>query len=324
MKKLLLSLLRIITTVAVTAILTMVAVFYYLRQPSWKVDKCASPVRADARSLEKTVRELSELNPARCVDEPEGLENAARLIEEKLRQHCQDVELQLYSARKENFRNIIAHFGGDDPEGKIIVGAHYDVYERKPGADDNASAVAGLIELTRMLSLDSPKTPIDLVAFSTEEPPFFGTDSMGSAVHARSLIEKGAKVKGVVVLEMIGYFTGEQGMPHPVLRLMYPSKGDFILVTGRTHDRELIDRVKASMKAAEGVKTFSIASPLEAGIDDSDHRNYWKEGFTAVMITDTAYHRNPNYHSLKDTGETLDYEKMAGVVNGVFFFLKNN
>ena len=298
--------------------------FYYLRQPSWKVDKCGSLVRADAASLEKTVRELSEKNPARCMEEPAGLENAALFIEDSFRKYCSNVESQPYSARKGSYRNIIAHFGEANSTAKIIVGAHYDVYDRKPGADDNASGTAGLIELARMFSLDPPQTQIDLVAFSTEEPPFFGTDLMGSAVHARSLREKGEKIKGVVVLEMIGYFAGEQEMPHPLLKLMYPSNGNFILIAGRTDDRVLIERVKASMKAAEGVKTYSIASPLEAGIDDSDNRNYWKEGFNAVMITDTAYHRNPNYHSLKDTSATLDYEKMVEVVNGVFFFLKNN
>ena len=169
-----------------------------------------------------------------------------------------------------------------------------------PGADDNASGVAGLLEIARLLSTRPPSVPVELVAFSTEEPPFFGGMEMGSAVHAADLLRRKEPVAGMICLEMIGCFTDDV-VPSPwLLGLVYPRTGDFVAVVGRRQDHRLVSQVKAGMKGAGSVRVCSFTGPPILGADLSDHRNYWFAGFTAVMVTDTAYLRNPRYHTSLD------------------------
>ena len=146
--------------------------------------------------------------------------------------------------------NVVARVGPEDGD-RIVLGAHYDTCGPLPGADDNASGVAGLIELTRLLAAASPKTRVDLVAFTLEEPPYFRTRNMGSAVHARSLA--GARLRGMIAIEMIGYFTdapNSQAYPSPLLRLAYPSVGNFIAVVGRFGDGGLTRTISRAMRRA--------------------------------------------------------------------------
>jgi Zn-dependent M28 family amino/carboxypeptidase len=320
LRKLLLSLLRISIAVLVAFILAYFGALLYFRQPSWRKPAYICSHRSDPKALENIVKTLSEQSPPRCADKESGLKNASDYIASKVREFSSSVEIQAYNDRDKKFENVISHFG-EGRGNKVIIGAHYDVCDLKPGADDNASGVAGLTELARLMSLEPPPIAVDLVAYSTEEPPYFGSQLMGSYVHSNSLKKGKETIDSVVVLEMIGYFSGSQERPHPTYKLLYPGKADFILVAGRQKDRNLISNVKAAIKGAGGIKVYSFASPIEAGIDDSDNRNYWMNGFTAVMITDTAYHRNPNYHSMKDTYDTLDYNKMARIVDGVFLYI---
>jgi Peptidase family M28 len=152
------------------------------------------------------------------------------------------------------------------------------------------------------------------VAYANEEPPWFGSPGMGSAVHARSL--KGQDVRGMICLEMIGYFTETQPAPNALFRLLYPQRGDFIAVAGRWTDRALTRHVKRAILGT-GFPARSFTAPRDAGIDASDQRSYWDQGIPAVMVTDTADIRNPHYHAPGDTAGTLDYGRMAGVVGGV-------
>jgi len=199
-----------------------------------------------------------------------------------------------------------------------VVGAHYDVCGDLPGADDNASGVAGLLEIARLLATRPPRVPVELVAFSTEEPPFFGGADMGSAVHAADLLRQRVHVTGMICLEMIGCYTDGTVRSPWLLGLVYPRRGDFVAVVGRWEDRRLARRVKAGAKGAGGIRVVSFSGPPILGADLSDHRNYWSSGFHAVMVTDTAYLRNPRYHTSLDLPETLDYRRMAAVVDGVF------
>jgi Zn-dependent M28 family amino/carboxypeptidase len=207
---------------------------------------------------------------------------------------------------------------GDDV---VVVGAHYDAFGPAVGADDNASGVAGLLELAPRLKDAHGSARIELVAYTLEEPPYFRTRSMGSRVHAAALQKSGAKVRAMVCLEMIGFFSDEDGSqryPLPGLGLLYPSRGDFIALVGCLGEAGLVRTIKRAMAQACDLPVRSINAPrFVPGIDFSDHLNYWDAGFDAVMVTDTAFYRNANYHKASDTLETLDYERMAKVVEGV-------
>jgi Zn-dependent M28 family amino/carboxypeptidase len=263
---------------------------------------------------------LTSLQPARSYFHPASLQKAAAYITEEFKKLSGRVSFQNLH---DGFQNIIISFGPEEGE-RIIVGAHYDVCFDTPGADDNASAVAGLLELARLLHEQQPELPyrVDLVAYNFEEPPFFGSDRMGSAVHARSLAREGIKVKIMICLEMIGYYSDEPGsqkFPLPQLKTLYPSVGNFIVVVGKMGQEEAVEVVKRTMQEYADIDVQSINAPTSiTGIDFSDHRNYWAQGYQAVMINDTSFLRNPHYHQLSDTIETLDFSRMVEVVRGLY------
>lgn len=219
---------------------------------------------------------------------------------------------QSFTARRKTYRNVIATFGHGDP--LLVIGAHYDAFDDLPGADDNASGAAGLLELGRMLArTPNLSSEVMLVAYANEEPPFFASDDMGSAVHAASL--SGRPVQ-MICLEMIGYYTAEQPWTLWTLRALFPSDGEFAAVAGGWRDVALTREVKRAIAGA-GMEVVSATLP-HSMIDASDQRNYWSRGWPAVMVGDTAYLRNPNYHTRHDTVDTLDFGRMARVVDGVF------
>ena len=160
--------------------------------------------------------------------------------------------------------------------------------------------MAALIELAHCLGQDSLSCDVELVAYVLEEPPFFGSQQMGSVVHAKQLATEKATVAGVIVLEMVGYFndeSGSQSYPSILLRLMYPGRGNFIGVVGPWNQGDWIKCIKTGMKGTTDLPVYSIRAPRSIpGMDFSDHRNYWPYGINAVMITDTAFFRNRAYH----------------------------
>lgn len=232
-----------------------------------------------------------------------------------------EVSEQVFEVRGKTYRNVIAFFGPETAS-RIVVGAHYDGCQDTPGADDNASGAAGLIELAHLLGRARLEQRVELVAFTLEEPPFFGTPDMGSARHAAKLRGEGVEVEAMICLEMIGYFSDEPGsqrFPSAMLKLLYPDKGNYIAIIGSLGDSGLVRKVKASMRGATGLPVHAMCAPKGfPGLDFSDHRNYWAHGYTAVMVTDTAFFRNLNYHQDSDTADTLDYDRMAKVVLGVY------
>ncbi|MBI5695262.1 MAG: M28 family peptidase [Nitrospirae bacterium] len=280
-----------------------------------------APVTVDPARLEAHVRMLSEKLPPRDWSHPANLDKAAEYIHDELYKAGGAVSYQPYKADGKDYRNVIASFG-PDTKGRIVVGANYDAAEGTPGADDNASGVAGLIELAYILGKTPPHMRVDLVAYSLEEPPYFGTPDMGSAIHAQSLRKQEVPVRLMVSLEMLGYYSdepGSQDYPALLLKMFYPSRGNFILVVGKFGQGEAIRDVKKAMQSASAVPVFSIRAPLVVpGIDFSDHRNYWEAGYDAVMVTDTSFYRNKQYHARKDTADALDYVRMAQVVQGVY------
>lgn len=274
----------------------------------------------DPRRLERHVRKLCQEFFPRDAFHPENLDRAAAYIHSRLEEAGAQVADQPFLAGRESYRNVVASFGPAS-QGCVIVGAHYDAAGELPGADDNASGVAGLLELAGLFRGVRLSRRVELVAYALEEMPFYGTREMGSAVHARSLSEAGFSVRAMLCLEMIGCFSeepGSQSFPFPPLRLFYPGRGDFIAVVGNLRGAGLVRRVKRAMRGASDLPVHSISAPsLVPGVDLSDHASYWREGFPAVMITDTAFYRNDRYHTERDTPETLDYGRMAKVVAGV-------
>ncbi len=302
------------TLLALGLLLALTALL--VRQPALGSLPAPDGKRAAPERLRRHVEFLTVDAAPRDSDHPENLEKAAAYIRCRFHRAGARVEDQPFVVWGATYRNVIATFGPREGP-PVIVGAHYDAFGgfgANPGADDNASGTAGLIELARLLADRPLSRPVALVAYSTEEPPFFGSPQMGSAVHVRSLGE--APVRAMICLEMIGCFREKQVWPHWFLRLLYPDRGDFIAVAGRWSDRALTKEVKRGMRGA-GIPVYSFTAPRGSGIDASDQISYWDRGIPAVMVTDTAFVRNAAYHTPDDTAGTLDYDRMARVVDGV-------
>lgn len=297
-------------------------------QPIFRVKAKKVDIPVSKERLYQDVSYLTELQPARNYQNLGSLNAAADYIKNEFEQLKARVETQSYEVEGATYHNIIASFG-DNNAPRIIIGAHYDVCGNQPGADDNASAVAGLLELARLVDSLKPnlKYRLDFVAYSLEEPPFFRTPYMGSAVHAKSLYDAKVEVELMICLEMIGYFSDQKGSQHypiSLLKLFYPNRGNFIAVIGKRDQGKSIKSVKRKMKEVANIDVRSISAPERLpGIDFSDHQNYWKYGYDAVMVNNSAFYRNPNYHQPSDTIETLNFDKMAEVVRGVYWSLVN-
>ena len=279
-----------------------------------------SSIVVEPSKLEVHVRYLAEDCAPRHWRGREGLAKAGAYIEKELRDAGGRISEQVFEVRGKTYRNVIASFGPQSGP-RIIVGAHYDACEPLPGADDNASGVAGLLELGRLLGAHPPAMRVELVAYTLEEPPFFRTQNMGSARHAQAVKVKGEAVRAMIALEMIGRFSDapqSQAYPSFLISPLYPDRGNFIAVVGRLNDIGLTRSVKRTMRGATSLPVVSINAPRWIpGLDFSDHHPYWDRGFPAVMVTDTAFYRNTDYHTAQDTPERLDYLRMAQVVQGV-------
>jgi Zn-dependent M28 family amino/carboxypeptidase len=284
-------------------------------------------ISVEVASLRETVEYLSTLNPPRNYYNLNSLDKSANYIFERMTEIGLTPEYQEYYAGGNRYRNVIGYLGPIDAP-VVVIGAHYDVAGDQPGADDNASAVAGLLETVRLLVPFSNRLNVRIVFISwcLEEPPFFGKEEMGSYVHAKSLSDEHLEIIGAISLEMIGYFTEQpksQKYPLGLMGAFYPDKGNFIAVVGNLGSGSLVKTLKKHMKQAS-IEVITLTAPgWFGGIDLSDHRNYWKFGYKAAMITDTAHLRNPNYHTKNDTIETLDFVKMAEVIKGVVWSLLN-
>lgn len=271
-----------------------------------------------AAELRKHVFQLSEMLPSRDTN-PDHLAASAEYIFTQFASSGQP-EYQEFTVRGMTYRNVSLRLGhGDGP--LLIVGAHYDAAGGLPGADDNASGVAGLLELARALSRAELDSPVELVAYALEESPVHGSVDMGSHWHAKRLRAGDQDVGLMIALEMIGYFSddsGSQTFPFPGMGAVYPNTGNFIAIVGRLREIIIVRHIKRLFRSASDVPIYSLtAPPLIPGMTLSDHRNYWQHGYKAVMVTDTAYLRNPNYHQPTDTVDTLDYERMAKVIAGL-------
>ena len=287
--------------------------------------------RKNNQSYSDTTRIKNDLNIITKTSKPrnyinvETLDFVANYIYQELSKNCDTVYYQRYSVNGLEYKNVIGIIGIEKND-KLVVGAHYDVCGDQEGADDNASGVVGLLELSRLISKDDLDYQVELVAYTLEEPPFFRTDNMGSHIHAKSLKDNNIQIKGMVCLEMIGYFNDDknsQDYPIGFLKLFFGSKGDFITIVQKFGNGRFGRQIKRRMKKQNLIKTKSFKAPAKLpGIDFSDHLNYWRYGYGAVMITNTAFYRNKNYREQTDKMGTLDLKRMGLVIDEVFLTLK--
>ncbi|MEN3278022.1 MAG: hypothetical protein V7631_3812 [Massilia sp.] len=257
---------------------------------------------------------------------PAQLERAAVYIETELKRAGYQPARQEYTAGGQRVRNIEVAVSnvarGKRPERIFIVGAHYDSAPGAPGANDNGSGTAAVLELARLLKTMQPRagTEVRFVFFVNEEPPYFMGSDMGSMRHAAELKRQGLAVEAALVLETMGYYTdapNSQQLP-PGLEGRYPSTGNFIAFVGTLESSKLVRDALAAFRAASDFPAHGLAAPAHTtGVTLSDHTSYNRHGYPALMITDTAFMRYPYYHTAQDTPDKLDYASMARVVAGL-------
>lgn len=284
-------------------------------------------IKVSKENLYKHVEYLINTPQPRNFYNVASLDSAAEYIKSQFEDFGYSPKEQVYTVEGRKYRNILVLIGPENTK-RIVIGAHYDVCGEQDGADDNASAIAGLLELARIAkeNEDCLTNQIEFAAYTLEEPPIFASKNMGSYIHAKSLTSKKVDVEVMICLEMIGYFTDEkiQKYPLPLMGLFYPKQGSFIAVVGNYRSKHYINKMKNIIKKNSSIGCESLSAPsILPGIDWSDHRNYWHFGYKAIMITDTSFYRNKNYHTPGDTIDTLDFEKMVQVVKGIaHFFIK--
>ncbi len=269
------------------------------------------------RDVEKIAGEIGEHNYLN----KRALDAVADFIDASFSAAGHAVRSQEYRIDRDTFRNIEVEIRGTDRSDEIvIVGAHYDSVIGSPGANDNGSGVAAVLAMSRALAGSTPSRTLRFVAFVNEEPPFFQTGCMGSLVYAARCKKRGEKVVAMMSLETIGYYSDEEGSQHypPPFSFFYPSKGDFIGFVGNVSSRRLVRKVVASFRKHAMFPSEGGAIPgFVIGIGWSDHWAFWKMGYPALMVTDTAPFRYPYYHTREDTPDKIDYERTARVVAGL-------
>jgi Zn-dependent M28 family amino/carboxypeptidase len=298
-----------------------------LRMPGKSHSGAAAPLtqreamRSD--SLRKDVEKLAGEIGERNLVHYQALTDSADYLEQALLEAGYAVERNAIKANTANGSrltvNLIAEVKGTQrPDEIVILGAHYDSREGTPGADDNASGTAAVLSLARSFVKAKPDRTLRFVFFTNEE--YFRQNLMGSLVYANLCRARNDNIVAMVSLETIGYYSdvaGSQRYPFPI-NLFYPSTGDFLGFVGNTDSRSLVRTAIGSFRAVATIPSQGVAAPESIdGVGWSDHWSFWQQGYPAIMITDTAPFRNPHYHELTDTPDTLDYGRMARVVTGM-------
>jgi len=310
--------LRFVVTPLVAFAALLLSGCLLLTQPVRVGAREGPPASADAKRLETDVFAIAHPRP---WDDLEALNRTAGYIEEQLRAQGYTPTEQPYDVEGRAYKNVRLIIG-DPAAPRLVVGAHYDSCEAYPAADDNGSGVAVVLELARLLKAKPPPGAVELVFWSLEEPPYFRSPHMGSAVHAAALKKEGTRVIAALSIETVGYYRDEPGTQHfPVdaLGALYSTTGNYVALVSNLDNVSLVRQVKSAMLSVKRISVRSINAPVVIpGIDWSDHRSYWAQGMPALMVTDTAPNRNPAYHEPSDTPDTLDYKRMAAVTEALF------
>lgn len=273
--------------------------------------------QADVQNVQLYLQQIIGTGSFRNHQNIAELNRVSAWIKEQMRLFGIPCQFQNYIVNRQNYRNVVCSLNVGGAE-KVIVGAHYDVFGQVQGADDNASGVAGVIEAARILSQEKSHLNhnVEFAFYTLEEPPYTNTEYMGSYVHAKSVQAQRDKIQGVYILEMIGYYDTALVQEYPVgLKWIYPSHGNFIAAVSDIDSRGLGENFCAAMQQLECQRL--VAPSFTPGLNFSSHSNYWNYDIPAIMLTDTAFYRNKNYHTAADTLKTLNLEKMTQVIDGL-------
>jgi hypothetical protein len=312
------------------AVLTVIVAYCWwtmIRMPSKSFRGALPPLTAGQLELRDElqghVQKLAVEIGSRSVDLPASLKTAARYIEATFTNAGFTPSIQSFDFNGVPCQNIEVEIPGNTRRDEIVViGAHYDSESDSgtPGADDNASGTAAVLALAKRFAGRHPARTLRFVAFVNEEPPFFQYEQMGSLVYAKRCQERNEKITAMMSIESIGYYDtkdGSQKYPFPV-GLFYPSRADFIAFVSRTKDAALVRQCIGTFREDAQFPSEGAALPSRIpGVGWSDHWAFWQAGYPAVMVTDTTLFRSPHYHQVTDTADTLDYDRMARVVDGV-------
>jgi len=275
-----------------------------------------------AAELRRHVQRLAGDIGERHVGRPQALRAASEYIEKELRSYGYAPGEQRFEARGVTVRNLDAELRGTrDPASILIVGAHYDSAPGTPGANDNGSGVgATLVLARRLVGGSSPGQTVRFVFWTNEEPPFFQTELMGSALYARRCRDRNERIAGVLSLETLGYYTDAAGTQHypSAIRGDYPDRGNFVTFVANRGSRALLESAVATFRSTSAFPAEGLAAPEWIdGIGWSDHWAFWRQGYAGVMVTDTAPFRYPHYHEGTDTPDQIVYDRLARVVVGL-------
>ncbi len=310
--------LRLLFIIVVAFLLAKITTF------GWRTSVKTLPVLPEDSSLPERLKahvlKLADEIGERSIFKYENLNQSADYITQQLDGLGLEIEFQEYKLYDKTARNIIARkTGREKPDEVIIVGAHYDTCFN-PGANDNASGIAVLLELAGRLGVQALRRSVKFIAFTNEEPPFFKTRDMGSYRYARRAKDEGENIRLALILESVGYYSDRSfSQRYPVLvGPFFPHRANFIAVVGNLRNREQVRECAELLRKNSALPVYSATLPdFVGGIDFSDHWSFWQMGFPAVMISDTAFYRSRHYHRNSDTFEKLDYARMALLVDGL-------
>lgn len=280
-----------------------------------------------SEQLRRHVYHLADEIGERDVYCPEALQAAENYIRDTWQTMGYDVKSQDYETAGIRSANLEINLIGSQYADEImLIGAHYDSIMRSPGANDNGSGVACMLELARLFAQTSQPRSLRFVAFVNEEPPFFFTKQQGSMRYAKAVRQRGDDIRLMLSLETVGYYSNESGSQEypPLFRFFYPDQANFIALVSNLRSRRSLRQLVLAFRSSSDFPVESVATfSWIPGVAWSDHLSFWRHGYSAVMVTDTAFYRYPYYHSSEDTAEKLDYEQLARVTLGLYGALSN-
>ena len=292
-------------------------------------------IETTSRNIKEHLTTLTVTIGERSVARPDNLERTAAYIESFYQDLDLPVHRENYAYYQQHVANVVSEVSfTSQPRYRYLIGAHYDSVAGTVGADDNASAVAVQLETARQLKMLAGTESLDLsvkfVSFALEEPPAYGTRHMGSRVYAKKARKEKERIDGMICLEMVGYAChqpGCQAYPFPLMYFGYPKEGNFIGIVGNTGSRGFTKALFKQFSRNPNLPVVKLHVPFSGWILPSvrlsDHASFWDQGYQAVMITDSAFYRNPYYHTALDTMEKLDYGFMAELVRSLVMFFQS-
>ena len=272
-------------------------------------------------ALQKDVQTIAKAIGARNDGHYERLNRSRTFLATSLAQAGYEVRQKEYTIEGKVYSNLeVEKLGTEKPKEIVIIGGHYDSAFTSPGANDNGTGAAATLELARIFSQRSTKRTIRFVEFTNEEPPFFWTKEMGSLVYAKHVHQNNDNIVAMLSLETMGYFsdtTESQKYPFPI-SLLYPNQGNFIGFIGNLNSGDLVRKSIASFRQHAYFPSEGVALPeWVPGVGWSDQWSFWQQGYTGIMVTDTANYRYPHYHTADDTPDKIDFDRFTRVVAGL-------